>query len=63
MEEYIESIKKWVSPSGKIYNFRVPSFLQISRAMRTSLQRSGVKSVTNPKTIYYTGGLIINSKI
>jgi hypothetical protein len=61
--ENIEKIKQMETPSGEIYDTRIPSFLHINRTMRTSLLRSGVKSVTNPNTIYYTGRLIINSRL
>lgn len=53
--EEIASIKKWKHPSGKVYDLRIPSFLQINRTMRIGLRRGGMKSITNPKSIYYSG--------
>lgn len=55
----IVSIKKWIHPVSKeVYDFRIPSFLQISQAMRVGMKRGGIKSVTNPKSVYYPGRAI-----
>jgi RNA-directed DNA polymerase len=61
--ENIVSIRKWKHPTNnKVYDLRIPSFLQINRAMRIGLKRGGVNSVTNPKSIYYTGPFTRKSK-
>jgi RNA-directed DNA polymerase len=52
----IAYIKKWVNPTtNEIYDLRIPSFLQINRTMKIGLKRSGIRSVTNPKSRYYPG--------
>jgi RNA-directed DNA polymerase len=57
--ENITSIKKWRHPiSYKIYDFRIPSFLQINRTIRVGLKQSGVNRVTNPRSVYYSGPFI-----
>lgn len=54
--EEIANIKKWTHPSNsQIYDLRIPSFLQINRAMRIGLRRGGIGSVTNPRSKYYAG--------
>jgi RNA-directed DNA polymerase len=54
--EELAHIKKWMDPASKeVFDFRVPSFLQINRTMKIGLKRSGVSSVTNPKSRYYPG--------
>jgi len=54
--ENIVSIKKWKNPlGGKTFDLRIPSFLQINRAMQIGLRRGGIASVANPKSKYYPG--------
>lgn len=54
----IVSIKKWTNPlSGKTFDLRIPSFLQIGRALKIGLKRGGIVSVTNPKSKYYPGNI------
>ncbi len=51
----IDNTKDWTNPeSGRTYNLRIPSFLLINQAMDISLKRSGITSLTNPKTVYYS---------
>lgn len=51
----ITCVKTWTHPSSNItYDFRIPSFMQINRAMKIGLKRGGINSVTNPKSRYYS---------
>ena len=51
----ITRFKKWIHPkSKKAYDLRIPSFLQINRALRIGLKRGGINSVTNPRSKYYS---------
>lgn len=57
--EKVAEIKKWKHPTtNEFYDLRVPSFLQINRTMKIGLKRSGISSVTNPKSRYYPGSAI-----
>lgn len=52
----ITDIKRWENPKTHIvYDFRIPSFLQINRTIKIGLSRGGISSVTNPKSKYYPG--------
>lgn len=57
-QNWIEEIvnnKKWVHPVSHIeFDLRVPSFLQINRAMKLGLNRGGIKNVANPNSPYYS---------
>jgi hypothetical protein len=54
----IVSIKKWTSLiNGKVYDLRIPSFVQINQAMRIGLKQGGVESVANPRSKYYPGNI------
>jgi RNA-directed DNA polymerase len=56
-QNWIEEIvnnKKWVHPGNNIeFDLRVPSFLQINRAMKVGLNRGGIRNVANPRSQYY----------
>lgn len=61
--EEIANIKRWMHPVTKqVLDFRIPSFLQINRAMRIGLTRGGTSSVTNPRSRYYPGQTNSTSK-
>ncbi|MEA5079224.1 MAG: reverse transcriptase domain-containing protein [Anaerolineaceae bacterium] len=54
--ENISEFTSWQSQSSKpIYDLRIPSFLFINKAMQKGLKSNGLKSITNPKSIYYSG--------
>ena len=54
--ENITEFTSWQSQSSKnVYDLRIPSFLLINKAMQKGLNSNGLKSITNPKSIYYSG--------
>lgn len=54
--EDLPSLKKWKHPiDNTVYDLRIPSFLQINRAIRVGMERGGIRNVTNPQVRYYPG--------
>ena len=51
--EELEELGSWMSPSGQVFDLRLPSFSLINKAMQVAIQKSGISSVAHPKSVYY----------
>lgn len=51
--ENLTDFKTWTSPTGHTYDFKIPSFSLINRALVAAMERSGISAATHPKSAYY----------
>lgn len=52
--EDIEHLTIWISSAGTTFDFRMPSFSLINKAMQVAMLKKGISGVSHPKSVYYS---------